>query len=253
MNKVLFDFWDWEITVREMIVAIAIFCIWLIIGFGVNEKIDNSIQNQNTIYTKAIKISSTDEFLYGMETDVGNAFVYGNYVCVDPVSYEEVEGEYTYIEMIKKRYTRHTRPVTKTRTVNGKTETYTDTEVYYSWDTVDSDHKQCTKISFCGVEFDFNKIEQPSKVHIETIREGSNVKYEYYGVPTSLVGTIFTELKDGTISDSSLFLQDEDPNSALEIMKSSGIFSYIFFWIVWVLLLGGVLYGWFRLENRFLE
>ena len=253
MNKVLFDFWDWEITVREMIVAIAIFCIWLIIGFSVNEKIDNSIQSQNAIYTKAIKVTSTDEFLYGMETDVGNAFVYGNYVCVDPVSYEDVSGEYTYIEMVKKRYTMHTRVVTKTRTVNGKTETYTDTETYYSWDVVDRDHKQCTKINFCGVEFDFNKIARPSTFYIDTIRVGSNVKYEYYGVPTNLVGTIWTELKDNTISDSSEFLQDKDPVAALETMKASGNFSYIFFWIFWILLLCGVLYGWFRLENRYLE
>ena len=252
-NKVLISFYEFDITVREVIVSIAIIAIWLILGFSINEKIDNSIQQQNAKYSKAIKVTTTDEFQYGMETSVGNAFVYGNYVCVDPVSYEEVDGEYTYIEKTKKRYTRHTRTVTKTKTVNGKTKTYTETEVYYTWDTVDFDSKHCTKINFCDVEFDYNKIERPSQVYIDTQYSGPNVKYIYYGVPTKLTGTIYTNLSNGTISDDSIFLEDQDPVSAMETMKSSGKISVILFWFAWSILLAGLLYGWFYLDNNYLE
>lgn len=252
-TKVLISFYNWEITVREAIVAVAIVAIWLIFGWGINEKIDDHIRKNNAEYTKALKVSTTDEFLYGMETDIGNAFVYGNYSAIDPVSYEEVDGEYTYLEKVKKKYTRHTRTVTKTRTVNGKTQTYTTTEVYYSWDVVNREHKSASKINFCGVEFDLGKIALPSKTYIKTIKESSNIKYEYYGIPEEMVGTIYTKLSNNTITDDSMFLQDQTPLEALETMKTSGIFSYILFWTLWTLLLGGVLYGWFYLDNRFLE
>ena len=61
-----------------------------------------------------------------MRTDIGNAFVYGELKAVDTVSYDEIEGDFSYIKKVKEKYTKHTRIVTKTRTNSkGETETYT--------------------------------------------------------------------------------------------------------------------------------
>ena len=50
-------------------------------------------------------------FQYGMDTNVGNAFVYGDLKAVDTVTYPEISGEYMYVEKVKERYTKHTRRV----------------------------------------------------------------------------------------------------------------------------------------------
>lgn len=40
-------------------------------------------------------------FQYGMDTNVGNAFVYGDLKAVDTVTYPEIGGEYMYVEKLK--------------------------------------------------------------------------------------------------------------------------------------------------------
>lgn len=59
-------------------------------------------------------------FRYGMRTDVGNAFVKGNLVAVDPVTDPGIGGvPAAYIKVEEQHYNRHTRQVAHTRTVNG--------------------------------------------------------------------------------------------------------------------------------------
>ena len=96
-----FDFGDFEITKREILASISIIAVMLLIGFVISGKISNYILDQNEKYNKAIKIESSDLFEYGMRTNVGYAFVYGDLKAVDTVSYPEINGEYMYIE--KKR------------------------------------------------------------------------------------------------------------------------------------------------------
>lgn len=40
-------------------------------------------------------------FQYGKDTNVGNAFVYGDLKAVDTVTYPEIGGEYMYVEKSK--------------------------------------------------------------------------------------------------------------------------------------------------------
>lgn len=89
-----------------------------------------------------------------MDTNVGNAFVYGDLKAVDTVTYPEISGEYMYVEKVKEKYTRHTR---KVRHSNGKTTWYT-TETYWTWDRVGSEDIKCKEVSFCGVNFVSNKM-----------------------------------------------------------------------------------------------
>ena len=83
-----------EITKREVIMSVAIIAIMITIGFFLGEKVQDYQNDQNAKYRKAIQISDTEMFRYGMETSVGNAFVYGKLKAVDAVSYPEIEGEY---------------------------------------------------------------------------------------------------------------------------------------------------------------
>ena len=109
-----FDFGDFEITKREILASISIIAMMLLIGFVISGRISNYILDRNEKYNKAIKIESSDLFEYGMRTNIGYAFVYGDLKAVDTVSYPEINGEYMYIEKIEEHYNMHTRTVTTT-------------------------------------------------------------------------------------------------------------------------------------------
>lgn len=242
-----------EITKREIMASIVIVAIMLVIGFSISDKIANYENDKNAAYQKAIHIEDSELFQYGMDTNIGNAFVYGDLEAVDTVTFDEIGGEYLWIEKVEEHYNRHIRTVTKTRVINGKTQTYTDTEVYYSWDYYDSWEKHSNIIKFRGVEFAFGKIQIPQCEYIDTL-EGeplSNVRFVYYGTPIKHTGTIYTKLSDGTISDNSRFFEDYTIDEALDSCTSE--FANIIFWVVWVILTSGCVAGFYYLDNWWLK
>lgn len=242
---------DRIVTKREILLSIAIVCIMLLFGFLIADAINDSVMEKHQEYNTALQINADKElFEYGMRTNIGNAFVYGELKAVNPVGYEEIEGQYSYIKKVKEKYTKHTRVVTKTRTVNGKTQTYTETETYWTWDEVDKWSKCSTKITFVDVEFDYGTIDFPSSSHIKTIKESSKIRYVYYGAPAQCTGTLYAELKDGTINGAS-FHQHSTIEETIESLESN--WELVLFWIGWVLLTGGAVVGFYYIDNRWLE
>lgn len=247
-----------EITKREIIVSIAITAVMLIIGFIISGKITDYENDKNAEYQKAVHITDSELFQYGMKTNVGNAFVYGDIQAVDTVTFEEIGGEYLYVEKIKERYERHEREVTK-KDEEGKE--YKAKEEYYEWDVENRESKHVEEIRFCGIVFPSRKINLPGDKYINTVccdREWSwesgeyvKVKYKYYGVSTIHTGTIYTRLADNTISDDSPFYEDCTIEQALENCINGG--GNIFFWITWILFTGICIYAFCYLDNRWLE
>lgn len=242
---------NFEITKKEVIGSVSIIAILLTIGLLISGKISEWQMDKNEVYNKAVKIESADMFEYGMRTNIGNAFVYGSLKTVDTVTYPEIGGEYMYVEKVKERYTRHTRRVSHTRTVNGKTETYYTTETYWTWDRVGSEDKKCTEITFLDVVFSSDKIDIPSATYIDTIKESGHVRYKYYGTTTEHTGTIFTELKDKTISDETPFYSNRNIQETVERLESGG--GVTVFWIFWTALIVCCVMGFYYIDNRWLE
>ena len=239
-----------EITKREVLASVSIVAVMLLIGFLISGKIQNSIMDNNERYNKAVKIEDEELFRYGMDTNVGNAFVYGDLEAVDTVTFPEIGGEYMCVEKEEEHYNRHTRTYT---TTDGKGHTKTHTEVYWSWDYAGSESKQWKEVSFCGVVFDSGKIKLPDADYIDTIKESSRVRYKYYGTGTRFKGTIFTELKDKTISDNTHFYQDRTIDKTVEHLESKEVFWQVLFWIFWIGLIGAVVCGFYYLDNEWLE
>lgn len=77
-NRKGFDFGDFEITKREILASISIIAVMLLIGVLISAKISDHQMDQYEVYNKAVKIESQELFQYGMNTNVGNAFVYGD-------------------------------------------------------------------------------------------------------------------------------------------------------------------------------
>lgn len=237
-----------KVTKREVLFSIVIICVMLIIGIVIAGNINDAVMEKQQEYITALQINNDkDLFEYGMRTNVGNAFVYGELKAVDTVTFDEIGGEYSYVEKVKERYTRHTRTVTY-KDSNGKTKTKTET--YWTWDEVDSWHKHSEKITFLDVEFDYGTINFPNDRHIDTQDGGYHIRYVYYGAPTYSIGTIYTNLKDGTIPQSTMY-HNSTIEETLEIKTND--FGIIFFWICWIFLTGGVVYGFYYIDNRWLE
>lgn len=236
-----------EVTKREIIISIAVAAIMLIIGFSISGKIIDAQNDKNAEYQKAVHIEDSELFQYGMDTNVGNAFVYGDLKAVDVVTFDEIGGEYLYVEKVKEKHTLHTR----TYTVKvGKTTTVR-TETYWTWDEVNRENKQSLEIMFCGVVLPSIKVEIPDTEYIDTIKESSKIRYKYYGTPIKHTGTVYTKLSDGTILDNSRFFKDYTIEQALDSC-TSGV-GNVMFWALWIVLTVGAVVGFCYLDNRWLE
>ena len=138
-----------EITKREVIASVVIVAIMFIIGLGISSKISDYQNDKNAEYQKAIQITDTDMFVYGMKTNVGNAFVYGDLEAADSVTFDEIGGDYLYINKEEQHYNKHEETVTdydEDGNVIGH-----HTETYYSWDYYDDWTLHSERIIFCGV------------------------------------------------------------------------------------------------------
>lgn len=250
-ENILFDFGTFEVTKRELLASVSILAVMLLIGVLIGGKISDYWLDQNEKYNKSVKIETQELFEYGMRTNIGNAFVYGDLMAVDTVTYPEIGGGYMYVAKVKERYTRHTRQVVHTKTENEKTKTYYTTETYWTWDRVGVEERICNEISFLGVVFNSGKIAIPSSYYLDTVKESSYVRYKYYGVGAQFTGTIFTELRDNTIMDGTSFYNNYTIDETLDILESNSM--VIDFWIVWVIFMGACLYGFYYIDNRWLE
>lgn len=223
----------------------------LLIGIVIHGNINDALMLRYQKYNTALQIENdSDLFVYGMKTNVGNAFIYGDLKAIDTVTFDEIGGEYSYVEKVKEKYTRHTRTVTRTRTINGKTQTYTTTEVYWTWDRVDSWDRHCEKISFLDVEFDYGTINFPHSEYITTQNESSKIRYKYYGTGTEFTGTLYAILSDNAISETN-FNNNRTISETIEHLES-GVELFMF-WLFWIPFTGGCVYGFYYLDNKWLE
>ena len=152
-----------RVTKREVLFSVIIVLVMLMLGLLIGNKISEGIAQEAERYMTATVIEDEQQFRYGMDTNFGNALVYGEIMTNSPVTYDEIGNGYIYIQKVKEHYTRHTRTVTKTDS-NGKT--HTETEVYYTWDRVWSDSRQTDTINFCGSDFPDRKSTRLNSSHI---------------------------------------------------------------------------------------
>lgn len=240
-----------EITKREVIASVVIIGVMLSIGFTISESIQQSLLEQYQVYDTAVQIDSEEIFRYGMETDIGHAFVYGDLKTVDHVTFSEIEGQYSYIKKEEQEYTRHSREVEEEyEDSEGNTHTRTVKEYYWTWDTTRTETKTSTKISFLNVEFEYSKIPFPSSNYITTLNTGYHKRNVYYGTGTQFKGTIFSTLKGNTINES-LFFEDKTISETIEDLETG--YQITIFWIFWILLTAGLVVVFYYLKNRWLH
>lgn len=234
-----------EIKKREILVSAIIAFIMLIVGIFISGKIKDVGDSKQETYQKAIQIEDPELFRYCMSVNSGNGLIYGELKAVDTVSDPNIEGEWMDLYKEVQEYRKHTRVVS-----NGKT---SHTETYWTWDTINSESKQCETISFCGSEFPHSKIDTPESHYIDTVDTGYHLREEFFGVDSSHTGTIFTNMSDGTISENSSFYKNESPKEVVKSIEDGGFWWIVLFWIFWLILTGFAIYGFCYLQNDWLD
>ena len=243
---------DNKFTKREIMFSIVIVLVMLMLGLVISSSINDMILDENTKYTKAIEINNDKElFAYGMRTNVGNAYVYGTLNKVDTVSYDAIKDkDYVHLEKVTQRYTMHTRRIAHK---SGKT-TYYTTQTYWTWDTINRESKIAKEITFLNQKYKIDKISNIIEdEYIDTISTGYHLREKYYGAKLNNVkGTIYCSLKNKTINDAT-FYKEMKTKECKESMLNGTVLPLIAFWILWILLICGVVYGFGMINNKWLE
>ena len=245
-----FDFGDFTITRREILASVSIIAILILFGILISNKISDYQMDKMEKYNKAIKIDRQDLFEYGMKTNIGNSFVYGDLEAIDTVGFDDVQGRYMSVTKVKERYTKHTRLVTRTRRVGKTTQTYTTTETYWTWDAIEKWHEECKKVKFLNVEFDYGQVYKPNEEYITTIQGGYRIRYKYYGSPIKTSGTLFAKLENSTINDTKFF-NNKTIEQTMEHLETINL--VVGFWIVWIILSGVIVFAFYYIDNDWLE
>ena len=252
---VLFEDIDWELTLREFLFSFLILGIMSFIGFLAYSAIDKKVDDKTLKYRQAVAISSTNEFRYAMDTNIGHAFVRGKLLAVTPVTSKLVDGEYLRIHVDHQKYRQHTRIVTYTVTDSkGRTHVKTRTETYWSWDTMSSSTTNSPYVIFCGSRFKYNKFDYGCAHVEETVIGGGLFKNErdiVYTTKDNFTSTIFADLRNkGFVGTASMV------GCGIEKYRKSLVecwWPYMLFWFLWIVITFGGIVLFYVIENDWLE
>jgi len=244
----LFDFYDWEITLREVIFSVLIVGIMWFVGFLISNYIEKKEYDSVLVYRQAAQISRPEEFAHAMKTDVGMAFVQGDLKVLDPVQYDNCPGSHLSIHASFQRYQMHTQHYT---TTDSKGHTRHHTRHYWSWDQYKSDDRYATTVEFCGSKMPLDTFHYsvPEDRHVHKF--SGNHRVVFTTVPTSFNGTTCGDLSKGKVNGKPTLVAGIDIARLYE--EKVNTFGTILFWIFWIPVMGVVVFMFLHFDNEWLE
>lgn len=246
-------FENFTITKREVLISIVIIFLLTTIGLTISNSIENNIEEQNEKYYKALKVDYEEEkFKYAINTDLGYVLARGKVKAVEGVHIDDIEGTYLKIRKEREEYTRHTREVEHTETIGNQTHTYYTTEVYYTWDYVSKEEFNSKQFEFLGVIFNYGTLNFNNSKYKEIKNVSSDVRYVYYVIPDEFEICLFTNIKNNTINENKIYY-DNNIENIIESKQCESKTAKIFFWIIWILMIIGIVGCFVYAENKYLE
>lgn len=242
-------------TKREQIFSVTLLSLWVCIGILISGAMEHGENADNLEYHQAVKISNDPvEFRESMQTDVGNAFVDGKFITLDPVTYPYLSGAWLSIHAEHQSYERHTR-----------VETYTDshgrsrsrTETYWTWDTYKVVDVHAERVNFLDQIFNYDTFDFDRVGTTESIADtGYHKRIRFSAVPATFDGAIYAVLKDSTISNRNKQKKVAVyENKTADTLLEHHLVHYgtVVFWIFWILFGLVLLYVFNVIENKWLE
>lgn len=212
-------------------------CAVMMLSFGVKISKDHKAYNDKikNKYDNMLVIDDDPKLLEEMikKSDGTEAFIHGYLRCKNPVSMENLNGEYLYIE---KRYQEYVRK-SRTSHSNGKTKrTY-----YHTWETKNTEEKYCYEFEICGRDFSAYDFKLPKKYYVSTYhhQDDKNKRDEFYVIDKEYEVTLLVKFEGKDVvpergSDIKINVTglEETRNMYMKKdMKSIG-----FFWFYWIII-----------------
>ena len=249
-SKVILDFHDWEISLRELIFAFLIVGVMTFLGFLISSKIEKHVNDDILIYRQAASINTDDEFAHAINTDIGHAFAKGDLIAEEPVTNEHVPGEHLSVLVKHQEYRMHTQHYT---TTDSKGHIHHHTRHYWSWDTMSTDEKHSKTVKYCGVSFPYDKFgygNAPKNRDVYKHSSWSDKRDVIYTVPKKFNGTIFGNFTGQSIEGRPDIVRTSIDEYRKDLTTSH---STAIFWTLWIVFTIGVVIAFFVAENRWLE
>lgn len=140
------------------------------------------------IYRHAAVIRDADSLTTFLAGGDGNyALVEGDITAVDPVSVDQIVGQYMSIRVMEEAY--------RETTDAGGTTTY-------DWEEVSTTESSCQYLELLGAKLAYDSFEGIPEGSTQTVSDSSNsqIQYEYAARNPRYTGTTFLELQNGTVS-----------------------------------------------------
>lgn len=199
------------ITRREWIISIIVVCAVLALAVVIEPVFKDQMLTEIRTYERALKVDNdAHTFVYAQKTNVGDVLAIGEMKALEPQSITELVNQYGMIQKVKEHYTEHARQVFHTScTGSGKNKscyTYYTTEIYYTWDFVQSWESYSQKFEYLGVTFSLAQLDLTPVTRIELSDSTMSPNYVGYydrdnlyaesflGVPTGNDRYYFVEL-----------------------------------------------------------
>lgn len=240
-----------EITKREILFSIIIFVIMLGIGLWLVNPILFPVKQRQLEVISAVQIDrDVDKFDYIGRTDVGEFISEGTIYAIKPVSIPDIPGSYMVIEKEKEKYTQHTRTVSYK---DSDGHTHYRTETYWEWDHVHTDVFHSDSLEFLQKRFAYDYVRYKKHLkYYDTIKESSTIRYIYHTYPISKDGCMLGDVSDKSYRNLR-FISEYTIKDVLDDADNEIILFSILYWFIWTLITGGLIFGFYYLENNWLE
>lgn len=245
-----------EIKPREILVSVIIALVMFAVGIAIHNAIQRRVTCTAEIYATATIIQDPEQFRYGMKTNFGNALLYGSVTSEESVTFDEIGGGFLCIRKVREDYVEHTRKYTDK---NGKKHT----ETYHSWDYISSQSRNVKNITFLDCDFLYSQIDMPmyrlnlTEAGVRNkgnyIYRGLSTRYYYSVTVNGITGTLFANLRNGTINNQSSLYGYKTPQQVITDKQGAGAWVAVVFLVLWIAGIGGVVYGFCYLKNRWLD
>jgi len=244
---------------RITIVASATVII-LLLGFLIRTAIVTSGADKAAIYNTAITAGSGDQFNYAIDSHQGNLFAFVNVTAKTGVKYPELKSEYAYVKRIKEHYTQHTYTTCSKNSCS--------THTYYTWDETDSEDQTSPQMVIYKRDYAYNTFDLSDFKHsiqdcsdLPAMKkegswwstkktgcdEGHNYidndnRYSYDVIPTSISGTILSDVTNGTLSptkgNKTIKLTNSSVEQITKDVNNYTLWANVFIWIWCILFVG---------------
>jgi hypothetical protein len=270
-----------DITLKEWLLAIAVFIASLALAVYINPFIMNKMLDNVQTVSKALQIRNDPvQFQYVQKTEVGDVLAYGEMSALNPVGLPELLNTFSIIVKTHEHYTMHTREVCTTDS-NG--DESCSPETYYEWDSVGSDISASGSYSFLNVIFSESQLSL-NPVYILSLDENSvtqsnldflngnylytesfwgrgagDDRYYYKVLPLTFNLSILVKFREGLVTNplnNSKILAcyyEKDPGKVIQEMKSNITMFNVIYYILFSGILVGAFLWWAYSNNNELE